>query len=78
MPLVDLAKSGFILFAELYKRKYVFEDSRLNFTRERSFKGTLDWALANKWIRHISKNNLKSSKIPDYTRRGHVVLRDVK
>ena len=32
---------------------------------------------ATKSIKHISKNNLKSSQIPDYTRRAHV-LRDVK
>ena len=28
-------------------RVYVYVFSRLNFTRESSFKGTLDWALAN-------------------------------
>ena len=32
---------------------------------------------AAKSIKHISKNSPKSSKIPDYTRRAHV-LRDVK
>ena len=33
--------------------------------------------LAAMSIKHISKNRLKSSKIPDYTRRTHV-LGDVK
>ena len=45
---------------------------------EGAFEGTFACEVeATKSIKHISKNNPKSSKIPDYTRRAHV-LRDVK
>ena len=58
-------------------RKYVFEDVRES-PVEGAFEGTFAVEVeATKSIKHISKNSPYSSKIPDYTRRAHV-LRDVK
>ena len=78
MPLVNLATSGFILFAaRSFDRKSKFSKT---FARAQLSGVPLKIHSRVKLKRltreHISKNISKSSKISDYTRRAHV-LRDV-
>ena len=78
MPLIDLATSGFILFAtRKCDRK---SKSSKTFARAQSSGVPLKELSRVKLRRltreHISKNIPKSSKIHDYTRRARV-LRDV-
>ena len=74
---VDLATSGFYSVRSNYARENIFKDVR-EIPVEGAFEGTFVFEVeATKSIKHISKNSPKSSNIPDYTRRDHV-LHDVK